>query len=115
MYNQTSRFFRAWKAQIATHQLASAGRRSLCTLASLLAIVCLSFSFSATKLHAQGYGTISGTVTDPSGAVVTGATLTATEVQTGNEAKATSGKDGRFVFLDSSAFRLYDFGLLSRI
>ena len=39
-------------------------------------------------MHAQGYGTISGTVTDPSGAVVTGASVTATEVQTGNETRA---------------------------
>ncbi len=96
--NQTSRFFLAWRAQIATNQFASARRRSLCTLAALVAIVCLSFSFSATNLHAQGYGSISGTVTDPSGAVVTGATVIATEVQTGNTTTADSGKDGRFVF-----------------
>jgi len=95
---QTSRSFLARRAQIATHQLASAGRRSLCTLAAIVAIVCLSFSFSAINLHAQGYGTISGTVTDPSGAVVTGATVIATEVQTGNTTTADSGRDGRFVF-----------------
>jgi hypothetical protein len=67
-------------------------------LASIIAIVCLCLGFSAANLHAQGYGTISGTVTDPSGAVVTGANVVATEVQTGNESKATSGRDGRFVF-----------------
>jgi hypothetical protein len=67
-------------------------------LASLVTIVCLCLSFSAASLHAQGYGTISGTVTDPSGAVVTGASVVAIEVQTGNQTRTTSGKDGRFVF-----------------
>jgi hypothetical protein len=67
-------------------------------MAAMAAVICLCLSFAATNLHAQGYGTISGTVTDPSGAVVTGANVVATEVQTGNESKATSGRDGRFVF-----------------
>ena len=49
-------------------------------------------------MHAQGYGSISGTVTDPSGAVVAGASVIATEVKTDNLMAATTGKDGRFVF-----------------
>lgn len=49
-------------------------------------------------LHAQGYGTISGTVTDPSGALVPGATITATQSQTGRKMVAVSGKDGSYVF-----------------
>jgi hypothetical protein len=67
-------------------------------LASLIAIVCLCLSFAAPSLRAQGYGTISGTVSDPSGAVITGANVIATEVQTGNQTRTVSGKDGRFVF-----------------
>jgi hypothetical protein len=67
-------------------------------LASIVAIVCLCLGFSAVNLHAQGYGTISGTVADPSGAVVPGASVVATEVQTGNQTRTTSGRDGRFVF-----------------
>jgi hypothetical protein len=67
-------------------------------LASIVAIVCLCLSFSAPSLHAQGYGTISGTVTDPSGAVVTGATVVALEVQTGATTTTDTGRDGRFVF-----------------
>jgi hypothetical protein len=67
-------------------------------LAAIVAIVCLCLGFSATSLHAQGYGTISGTVTDPSGAVVTGAGVVAIEVQTGNQTRTVSGRDGRFVF-----------------
>ncbi|MGD0345604.1 MAG: carboxypeptidase regulatory-like domain-containing protein [Terracidiphilus sp.] len=61
-------------------------------------IAALCITLSATSLHAQGYGTISGTVTDPSGAVVTGAGVIATEVQTGNQTRTVSGRDGRFVF-----------------
>jgi hypothetical protein len=92
------KFFPAQTAQFAARELPGAGRRSLCILASLAAIVCLCLSFSAATLHAQGYGSISGTVTDPSGAVVTGANVIATEVQTGNQTRTVSGKDGRFVF-----------------
>ncbi|MDR3792292.1 MAG: carboxypeptidase regulatory-like domain-containing protein [Terracidiphilus sp.] len=54
--------------------------------------LCASFSF------AQGYGSISGTVSDPSGAVVASATITATQTQTGRETTTISGKDGNFVF-----------------
>jgi len=67
-------------------------------LAAIAAIACLCLGFSATSLHAQGYGTISGSVTDPSGAVVTGATVVATQVQTGATTTTDTGKDGRFVF-----------------
>ena len=84
--------------QFATHHLPGAGRRSLCTLAGIVAVICLCFSFTAASLHAQGYGTISGTVTDPSGAVVTGASVTATQVQTGATTTTDTGKDGRYVF-----------------
>jgi hypothetical protein len=96
--HQTSQFFRTWKAQFASNQLPGAGRRSLCTLASIVAIVCLCLSFSSANLRAQGYGTISGTVSDPSGAVVTGASVVAIQIQTGATTTTDTGRDGRFVF-----------------
>ena len=51
-----------------------------------------------THLLAQGYGSIVGTVTDPTGAVVGAATVTATQADTGRKTVATSGQDGTFVF-----------------
>jgi hypothetical protein len=52
----------------------------------------------ASGLYGQGYGAISGTVTDPSGAPVVSATVKAVQTQTGRESVVTSGKDGEFVF-----------------
>jgi hypothetical protein len=63
------------------------------------AVVAMMFiAFSASGLYAQGYGTISGTVTDPSGASVASATVKAIQTQTGRETVVTSGKEGDFVF-----------------
>src|ERR1022692_4582711 len=62
----------------------------------VLAMVLLAFSSSA--LFGQGYGTIGGTVTDPSGAAVVSATVKATQIQTGLETVVSSGKEGEFVF-----------------
>jgi Carboxypeptidase regulatory-like domain len=50
------------------------------------------------RLSAQGYGSINGTVTDASGALVGGATVTATQVTTGISSTTTSGSQGNFVF-----------------
>jgi hypothetical protein len=50
------------------------------------------------RLHAQGYGTISGTVSDPSGALISSATVTATQTLTGTVTKTKSGGDGNYVF-----------------
>ncbi|MGO8756992.1 MAG: carboxypeptidase regulatory-like domain-containing protein [Terracidiphilus sp.] len=58
----------------------------------------MGLALSAAGLHAQGYGTISGTVADPSGAVIPGASVTATQVQTGATMTTVTGKDGRYVF-----------------
>jgi hypothetical protein len=70
----------------------------LIMLAGTVAVICLCFGFSAASLHAQGYGTISGTVADPSGAVIPGATISATQTVNGTIMTAVSGKDGRYVF-----------------
>src|SRR5580658_4409051 len=50
------------------------------------------------RLSAQGLGSINGTVTDASGAVVAGADVTATQVGTGISSTTTSGSQGNFVF-----------------
>jgi hypothetical protein len=62
------------------------------------AVLLLCIALSAMGLHAQGYGTISGSISDPSGAVVAGATVNATQTLTGNVMATTAGKDGRYVF-----------------
>ncbi|MGA3101913.1 MAG: carboxypeptidase-like regulatory domain-containing protein [Terracidiphilus sp.] len=96
--DSSRRFFRVERFPGVSTVLTGAKGHSLSRLAGIAAVICLFLIVSAAGLHAQGYGTISGTVTDPSGAVVPGARVIATEVQTGNATNTTSGKDGRFVF-----------------
>ncbi|MGD0156481.1 MAG: carboxypeptidase regulatory-like domain-containing protein [Terracidiphilus sp.] len=50
------------------------------------------------RLFAQGFGSINGTVTDTSGAVVAGAEVTATQAATGIKSTTTTGSEGNFVF-----------------
>jgi len=71
-------------------------------------IAILFITCTTARLNAQGYGTISGTVSDPSGAVIATATVTATQTQTGRETVVTTGKDGNFVFpsLSPSSYTL---------
>jgi hypothetical protein len=52
---------------------------------------------------AQNTGSISGTVKDPGGAVIPGATLTAVEQNTGLRQTAATSAEGNFVFLDLPA------------
>src|SRR5579883_1995788 len=47
---------------------------------------------------AQGYGSISGTVTDTTGAAIPGAEVTATQATTGIVLKTVSGGEGNYVF-----------------
>src|SRR5271169_3725049 len=49
------------------------------------------------------YGSIRGTVTDPSGALIAGATVTAANVATGVSRTTTSGANGAYEFLQLSA------------
>jgi Carboxypeptidase regulatory-like domain len=50
------------------------------------------------RLAAQGYGSINGTVTDATGAVVSGATVTATQATTGLILTTTTSGAGTYVF-----------------
>ena len=49
------------------------------------------------QLHAQGFGTVNGTVTDPTGAAVPDARVTATEVATGLTRSAVASREGFYV------------------
>lgn len=60
-----------------------------------LALVCL-LSFPAPRALAQGFGTIVGIVTDPSGAVVPSAKVTVTEVGTGFTRTVTTEAQGNY-------------------
>lgn len=52
----------------------------------------------APRLSAQGFGSIQGIVTDPSGALVPGATIVATETNTRQAMSVPSNAAGRYVF-----------------
>jgi len=57
--------------------------------------------FSSLPALAQTFrGSINGTVTDPSGAVIPGSTVTATDVATGVEHKTVTSSGGEFAFTD---------------
>ena len=73
--------------------------KSFRSYSAWLALIAFLLIASATaRLNAQGYGTIRGTVSDPSGAVVASATVTATQTQTGRTTIVNTGKDGVYVF-----------------
>ncbi len=73
--------------------------KSFRSYSAWLALIAFLLIASATaRLNAQGYGTIRGTVSDPSGAVVASATVTATQTQTGRATVVVTGKDGVYVF-----------------
>jgi Carboxypeptidase regulatory-like domain len=72
--------------------------RRYCVAALSMAVLVAIFS---TSLNAQStYGSISGTVVDPTGAAVGGATATLTNVSTSEKRTQTSGDDGHFTFVN---------------
>jgi hypothetical protein len=73
-------------------------RRAPGSLAALAAMMCiLLLILAAPQAYGQAFGTISGSVTDPSGAGVPGAKVTATETLTGFSRSVTSGSSGDYV------------------
>jgi hypothetical protein len=62
---------------------------------SLLAAFLL---FSACALHAQGYGQISGTISDQTGAVVPGATVAVVRTGTGTRTEVKANSAGNYIF-----------------
>src|ERR1035441_3241238 len=94
------------------------GRTGLCAcmLVTLLAVL------NSGCLMAQGYGSIVGTVIDPTGAAIAGATVTATQTSTGRQTVVKSGQTGAFVFptlaptaysvsIGSAGFEEYEIGI----
>ena len=73
-------------------------------------LVLLAFAFVTTSLFAQSIvsGEVSGTLTDPSGAVVPGATVTIKNLDTGATANATTNGTGayRFQFLPPGSYQI---------
>ena len=63
-----------------------------------LAVVFAIYVCFPVGMAAQGFGSINGTVTDASGAVVPGVEVTITQAGTGISLKTTSGDEGNFVF-----------------
>lgn len=63
-----------------------------------IAILSVVFIFLPSHSAAQGLGRISGTVTDPTGAAVPGATITATNKGTGQISTVVSSSGGAYVF-----------------
>ena len=71
--------------------------RILGTIVVLLSLV----FFASPTLYAQStYGSISGTVTDSSGAAITGATVTLTNLSTSEKRTQVSGDDGHYTFVN---------------
>jgi hypothetical protein len=74
----------------------------------LAGVCCLLGLISAKSVRADNvYGKIRGTVTDPSGAVIAGAKVTATNTATGISATVKSGTDGSYEFLQLAAPAIY--------
>jgi hypothetical protein len=65
---------------------------------SLLLTIAATFLFAAPAARAAATGSISGTLTDPSGAVIPGASLTATSTAQGITNKATTDTKGYYSF-----------------
>jgi Carboxypeptidase regulatory-like domain len=69
-----------------------------------LLVALVSLILSATPAFAQSdRGTITGTVTDPSGAVVAGAKVTTTDLETGDVRETTTGGEGSFTIPELKA------------
>ncbi|MGB8065410.1 MAG: TonB-dependent receptor [Candidatus Sulfotelmatobacter sp.] len=69
-------------------------------LLGLLTVLCFIFSFTLPAHSQSTYGSISGVVSDSTGAAVTGATVTATSLSTGEKRTETSGADGHYTFVN---------------
>ena len=71
--------------------------RAILRIIGGIAVACAMCSVPG-RLLAQGYGTISGIVTDQTGAVVPGSEVTAVQASTGLAVKTTSNGEGHYVF-----------------
>jgi hypothetical protein len=76
--------------------------RQLCSVFATLILCLIVLALCTAPMWAQSTstGTIAGTVTDPSGAVVNGATVTLTDTGTKSARQATTNDAGRYIFVD---------------
>src|ERR1041385_9576692 len=65
-------------------------------ITAVLAMVSMLFLMGSASAQVNATGSLSGTVKDKNGAVVSGATVTATNKSTGLTRSATSGDDGNY-------------------
>lgn len=79
---------------------ARASSRTARFLSSFRLLTCCLFiaALTAISAHAQFRASIQGTVTDPTGAIIPGATVTLTDLQTNQVLKATSNASGVYTF-----------------
>jgi len=63
-----------------------------------LAAVCVLWISGPSHSFAQGFGSVNGIVTDPTGAVIPGVEVTATQAGTGISQKTIAGSEGNYVF-----------------
>src|SRR6476661_1918177 len=78
-------------------------RRSLMSRSSVCTLVCLAFIASGIARAQISTATLVGTVTDPSGGVVSGVTVQVTNKGTGVRRSATTGASGEYVIPNLSA------------
>jgi hypothetical protein len=77
-----------------------------------LAGLCILLVLGCEAVLGQGLARISGTVTDPTGAAIPGATVTATRMTTGDRTTVTSNGQGEYVF-PSLAPAAYSIGVIA--
>jgi hypothetical protein len=65
----------------------------------LLLVVCVGSSLPA-RAQSTSTGTVAGSVTDPTGALVAGATVTLTDIGTNTARTTTSNASGRYIYVD---------------
>src|SRR3984885_4608277 len=65
----------------------------------LLLVVCVGNSLPAWA-QSTSTGTVAGSVTDPTGAVVAGATVTLTDIGTNTPRTTTTNPSGRYIYVD---------------
>ncbi len=74
--------------------------RSISLALFLIVALCLGGALPAWGQGAANTGTIAGTITDPQGAVVVGATVTLIDIATNNSRTTTTNASGRYIFVD---------------
>src|SRR4051812_34767786 len=85
----------------------STSRRTF-SFSRLAAALLCAFAFALTTVAQSNKGTITGTITDPNGAVVKEAKVTVTNVATGESREVTTGDEGTYTIpaLDPGIYKV---------